>query len=98
MNECKSRNDVSNLLTFRSFCNIGDCDFDCLNEWKRINVEVKDMVVSDFAWDPYQSLLITLHKPKSKAKKSIYCLIKLLIFSNSCCPNKLIKGRFEYIN
>lgn len=72
MNQCKSRNDISNLLSFRSFCELGECDFEYLDEWKRFNVELKDMNVVDFAWDTTLSILITLHKPKSKVKKSSY--------------------------
>jgi hypothetical protein len=66
MNECKSRNDISNLIVFRTFCNLVECDFEYLVEWRRVNVEYENMIVIDFAWDSQADVLITLHKSNTK--------------------------------
>lgn len=70
VNQCKSRPDVTGLMVFRDFFELEFNDFEYLDEWNRVNVEVTDMPIIDFIWSSKSQLLITLHKP-TQTKKSI---------------------------
>lgn len=73
-------------MVFRDFFELEFNDFEYLDEWNRVNVEVTDMPIIDFVWSSKSQLLITLHKP-TQTKKSTFLVTQSPIFSNPFSPN-----------
>lgn len=70
LQQCQTRQDVSNSTVFREFMGGSQLDCEYIEEWNKAQVGSANMRIIDFAWDPAEMLIISLERQNNSVKKS----------------------------